>query len=450
MSNNESFNHDIIIIGGGATGLLLGILLLLNKVDCCILEKQQSRGADTKATMLNAVNVNLFKYLDLINELDLSFSKSSKFNFHLNYKKMFELDFEDEGYYLMIQPRLEEILENKYIKLGGIIKKNRTVEDFQELEDSILLNVTIGNTVENYTTKYAVGCDGAQSIIRKFSKIDFVKVNAIKNAFVTEGVYNADFDKDVHMFLSDNDATSLIPLPNLTVRVGGLIANVENQEELLNKKLMLINSEVERYTPNKMVILKIQEGYAKTFYKDRFILVGDAAHSVFPFGGQGLNYAFQDVFNLSWRLNKIIKNGDDYPDMLHEYDKERRLLFMDVINTADFSNLFTKIRSTNSYQEFAREFLPLTKKLTHLYFNYSDSSLFGKKFLFQPHTLFPINIKLENNLSITQTNIVCHRRSVSKVKLKNVNICIIDEAYDLMCDYIIVRPDLVIQESVYN
>lgn len=452
MVNTEAFNHDVIIIGGGATGLVLGLLLLLNKIDCCILEKQPSRGVETKATLLNAVNIQLFKYLNIINELDVSFFKSSKFNFYLDHEKRFELDFGTDGYYLMTQPLLEDIIEKKYLELGGLIKKNRTVNEFQELKDLIYFTAISDKKLENYTTKYIVGCDGEYSIVREYSKINFMKVNAVKNVFLSEGVYNHNIEKDVSMYLSNNDVTSLIPLPNSTVRIGGQIVDIEKEENVLNKKLMLIGDANNIYKSKVMVIRQIQEKVVETFYKGRFILAGEAAHSVFPLGGQGLNYAFQDVLNLSWRLKRIIKNDvvDIRFEMLQEYDKERRLLFMDVIKTADFSNLFTKIRSNSSRQELMNEFLPLSKKLTHLYFNYSNGLLLGKEFLFQPQTLFPNYIKLENDLSITQTNIICHKNLVSTINQKDVNICVIDDTYDLMCDYIIVRPDLVIQELAYN
>ncbi|WP_010249655.1 FAD-dependent oxidoreductase [Myroides injenensis] len=57
-------------------------------------------------------------------------------------------------------------------------------------------------------------------------------------------------------------------------------------------------------------------------YKDKVALIGDAAHAVVPFYGQGLNAGLEDVFVLSEIIDK--NKGTDWGTLLQEYQKERK------------------------------------------------------------------------------------------------------------------------------
>lgn len=56
-------------------------------------------------------------------------------------------------------------------------------------------------------------------------------------------------------------------------------------------------------------------------YWDKVALVGDSAHAIVPFYGQGMNAGFEDILV----LHKIIeKYGDDWETIFQEYQKERK------------------------------------------------------------------------------------------------------------------------------
>lgn len=53
------------------------------------------------------------------------------------------------------------------------------------------------------------------------------------------------------------------------------------------------------------------------------LLLGDAAHILPPFTGQGLCAGLRDAFNLSWKLHFVINKGA-HPSILDSYESERR------------------------------------------------------------------------------------------------------------------------------
>jgi hypothetical protein len=62
---------------------------------------------------------------------------------------------------------------------------------------------------------------------------------------------------------------------------------------------------------------------AKHYVSKRIALVGDAAHGTPPTGGFGLNTGIVDLFELTWRLEAIVK-GWGSPDLLQSYEAERK------------------------------------------------------------------------------------------------------------------------------
>ncbi|HWA81969.1 MAG TPA: FAD-dependent monooxygenase, partial [Fimbriimonadaceae bacterium] len=67
---------------------------------------------------------------------------------------------------------------------------------------------------------------------------------------------------------------------------------------------------------------KIHCRNAPHFRIGRILLLGDAAHLNSPAGGQGMNAGIQDVHNLAWKTERILK-GADAELYLKSYDAER-------------------------------------------------------------------------------------------------------------------------------
>ena len=64
---------------------------------------------------------------------------------------------------------------------------------------------------------------------------------------------------------------------------------------------------------------------AENFRVGRTFLAGDAAHRVTPRGGTGMNIAFQDGYDIGWKLAWTLQ-GWSGADLLESYESERRLV----------------------------------------------------------------------------------------------------------------------------
>jgi 2-octaprenyl-6-methoxyphenol hydroxylase len=85
--------------------------------------------------------------------------------------------------------------------------------------------------------------------------------------------------------------------------------------------------------------------HAHRYFDTRLVLVGDAAHTIHPIAGQGLNLGFRDAMALAHLLIDASSRGADLgsPELLRQYQRLRRpdnLVMLAVTDTLDrlFSN----------------------------------------------------------------------------------------------------------------
>ena len=67
----------------------------------------------------------------------------------------------------------------------------------------------------------------------------------------------------------------------------------------------------------------VHECIATQFRHDNVFLLGDAAHTHSPAGGQGMNTGIQDAGNLAWKLHHVLALGAP-ESILDSYEAERR------------------------------------------------------------------------------------------------------------------------------
>lgn len=83
---------------------------------------------------------------------------------------------------------------------------------------------------------------------------------------------------------------------------------------------------------------------ARRFVEGRVVLVGDAAHLMPPWAGQGMNTGVRDATNVAWKLAAAV-TGRAHPRILSTYDRERRAHAKAMV---DLSDTFGRVVSPTS------------------------------------------------------------------------------------------------------
>jgi len=86
-----------------------------------------------------------------------------------------------------------------------------------------------------------------------------------------------------------------------------------------------------------VTLYKVHQRVAKTFQLGRAFLVGDAAHINNPLGGMGMNGGIHDAINLTSRMVEVWQ-GTKADAELERYDKQRRLVTLEYIQTQTIQN----------------------------------------------------------------------------------------------------------------
>lgn len=84
--------------------------------------------------------------------------------------------------------------------------------------------------------------------------------------------------------------------------------------------------------------------HASDYASNRVVLVGDAAHTVHPLAGQGVNLGFGDAATLARIINEGILTGSDIGEisLLKKYERERKLVNLPMMAVLDgFQRIFS-------------------------------------------------------------------------------------------------------------
>lgn len=78
---------------------------------------------------------------------------------------------------------------------------------------------------------------------------------------------------------------------------------------------------------DRRIALPLLERHAARYHRDGVVLVGDAAHTVHPLAGQGLNLGLRDVRTLAGELRRAVAAGTPLatPALLARYERRRRV-----------------------------------------------------------------------------------------------------------------------------
>lgn len=196
----------------------------------------------------------------------------------------------------------------------------------------------------------------------------------------------------------------LIALPNLD---GSFTCTLfmpfegENSFEQLNTK-ELVQQFFEKHFPDTIAVIpELVTDFFKNptsslvtmkcypwVFKDKIALIGDSAHAIVPFYGQGMNAGFEDVTILAEMMNTY---GNDWEKVLDEYQKSRKpnadaiaeLSFRNFLEmgtqTADENFLLQKKIEQHFAKKHPEKWLPLYDRVTFSHDPYAKALEIGDK-----------------------------------------------------------------------
>jgi 3-(3-hydroxy-phenyl)propionate hydroxylase len=316
--------HEVVIAGGGPTGLMLAAELALARVDVAIVERRATQElAGSRAGGLHARTIEVLDQRGVA-ERFLSQGKVMQVaGFAFN-----PLDISDfptrHNYGLGLwQSRIEEILAAWVAELAVPIYRGREVTGFAQDDRGVDVEVAGGDSLR---AQYLVGCDGGRSLIRKQAGIDFPGWDPstsylIAEAAMTEapvsGIRHGERGVNAVGKLEDGKRVRVV-LVEPQVRQGDEPTPGELHEALI----AVYGTDCGVHDVTWLSRFTDATRQAASYRAGRVLLAGDAAHVHSPSGGQGLNIGVQDAVNLGWKLAQVV-HGISPESLLDTYHAER-------------------------------------------------------------------------------------------------------------------------------
>jgi 2-octaprenylphenol hydroxylase len=375
-----SASYDIVVVGGGVTGLTVAALLLqcecapALRVTLVDAAKRPAHAVDDdvalrvsafatgSAELLDSIGawrhiadtrVSAYEQMRVWDEADTEDSPSA-LRFDAAEFAVPQLGFIVEN--VLVQHALLEVLDGSGVELrfeSPMRSMRRVGRKFKLAFDDDTLDADL-----------VVAADGARSFVRKCAAIETESWPYEQDAFVTHLRPEQSHQNTAWQRFLRTGPLGMLPLSDGRISVvwsvptqlaeAATAASDEELGEMLTDASGYVLGELVAEGPRGSFPLCAQ--HAKNYVMPGLALIGDAAHAVHPLAGQGANLGLQDAAELANIISEAIASGmhpGDKP-VLRRYERARKganatmLHFMTGLNRlfrAD-SMLLGEIRST--------------------------------------------------------------------------------------------------------
>ncbi|GLS92293.1 2-octaprenyl-6-methoxyphenol hydroxylase [Psychromonas marina] len=336
-------SYDLTIIGGGMVGLTLAASLAKSDVNIAIIENSEASELSelpaSRVSAISAASKTIFEQNGAwphINAKRIT-PYSSMYVWEKDSFGKIEFDAQQVD-----ATELGYIIENEQIQhaLLNVVKAQHNVTFYAPDK---LTNVAMGDgeawltldSGKNITTKLVVGADGANSWLRNKVDIPLTHWDYNHHALVATIKTDLAHEHCARQVFTPDGPLAFLPL--FEENLCSIVWSVSPEKATLLKALSEseFNKQLTRTFDNRLGFCELQSErhsfpltmrYARDFAKHRIALIGDAAHTIHPLAGQGVNLGLLDAVSLAQSImeNRAAEKDIGLYTNLRQFERWRK------------------------------------------------------------------------------------------------------------------------------
>jgi 2-polyprenyl-6-methoxyphenol hydroxylase-like FAD-dependent oxidoreductase len=333
---------DVLVAGAGPTGLMLANWLVKLGVDVIIVDGKDGPTRESRALVVQARSLEIYDQLGLGDQVLDAAHRADALSPGFLDRAFGRVPLGPLGGKLtpfpyieiLEQSRNEEILYDNLLKLGGEVRWETPITAITQTEHGV--EAKAGN--DTIRARFCVGCDGANSAVRKARRIAFDGITNPHRFFVLDAESTGGMVTNA-VNVRPGGADFLLGFPMRgrgAWRLIGLVRDEDGDGELTEED---VRPRIRRFAVTYerarwFATYRVHHRIAAAFRDGPFFLAGDAAHVHSPVGGQGMNTGLQDAHNLAFKLADVLA-GRRKDSWLDRYEAERRPVAKTLVATTD-------------------------------------------------------------------------------------------------------------------
>jgi 2-polyprenyl-6-methoxyphenol hydroxylase-like FAD-dependent oxidoreductase len=339
---------QVLVVGAGPAGLSLAAELAEFGISCLVVEKRARRRALSRACTVEPRTLEL---LDMRGRVEGVLARGRRCRHPpLGNDRYLDYGLLDTRFPFSLsipQAWTEEALQVTAEAAGAVIRTGVEVTGLAQDETGVDVDLVGADGPATVRAEYVVGCDGVNSTVRDAVGVDFDGWNYDESLMMGDAKLAAPPGPAEYARITRRGMTGLFPFRDGTYRV--IVLDREKftvpadtpltLEDLSESCTAILGTDIGIHDPVWLSRFRSAQRHAKRYRVGRVLLAGDAAHTHIPSGGQGLQTAIQDAFNLGWKLRAVL-SGRAPGGLLDTYETERYPIARETLRKTDLAFRF--------------------------------------------------------------------------------------------------------------